>query len=818
MSIEAKKAAHVIVLVGEDACSRLPFIANYLYRALNPGAWRELLLVWAAPESGVARVAADLPQAVGERCLCAHVGEGPCSITEEIRDEIQTMGGPTVELHMVCSGFSAWGPDANAPADLLGSFNENLRFPITSYVYLIMEEGAADVQSRAAQALMTAQKQWMHVMRVFLLGRTLHHGAAVSWDTVWKAVRCHILCATAGVFHPGQLMAQCYSLGYTSLNATERDLYDIRREALTEAFEQRMREEMREAWQTLTGQLPPDGLNLDNAVQMDHCVRQWMEACYISPMDERIRKNLRALCAVDQQEDIGVIDGALRAFYAYNDQHEWAAVEQMKRFFAGRLEWLSRQVNAPMFPQKVICALRESLERVAEKAAAGGFDSAAPAKRWMETRRAYNNRCFQAMENTCRLRAEAAFVAGMAGFVKDRLDEFEQLVKEAGQTCGGAVAACRLPLAESGELKRKYPVYTQAVEAAVKKQDALFVKQNEGQRAYYPLPTGAADRGAIREAVRAENERLHRQMPQGFDGAFMDAIRTEFNTDTKMKAFFDSYLVEGGRMLVNILDAGLAASTVYFADEGLSQADWAQSVDNALFLDNDNVERMELYGLAHDFEWYVTQGECPMFACREHRELPSGKAIPFVGAEKKENGGGSRPAARQSSGEGAGEREADHGVKMFVRAGKNLLSWEWPAKETNMVVYVNGKKMICSIDVYHAKGGFDVTDDVGLGKNEVELCHIDGRPYARAVLLGKQKPVRYGFGAGQLKVERVAQAMDKLLVCERTPHGNCYYPLCLPPKADGDVACIKGLTFGGMVELVCLPNDLYPEYRPVKEL
>lgn len=821
------KHTHVVILYGQEACDEFETMVRYFQTALDPNAWERLCFVCACPNiSAFTPPSASLPPQLLWRP--AYVGsDGHVTLDRQTIELIHTRCVDySIYFHIVCDDFKRRElNNASIPTLLHGLklyFEEHCHLVLYAFIYLHLEDSAAarEMQREFAKALLPFTEGNVYP---YLLTRLLDDATPCrEWHT-WRATMCEILAVLSGnrSFEHGR----AYSLGYTSLNANDEELYALRWNALCEAFARECGQPLSESdvWYLLTGERLLSDAAFGNEPQMRDMVDRWLnrlaEANLHRP-DAKTLHNFHQLAGIAQQQNLSEIKNSVFRFYKLNFLKIKSAETIVHKHMDNFLEALASRSNAACFPtaypSNFLDKLRYTLNAIV-KLSVETSEPVPPEKKGVKFWHNYAMECCAFYEAHCervlvrRVVAEyaRAFLAELA-----RVEEFISNAKRLGECLSSvqSTATAQMPK------QSKYPKYTAAIANTLLSYKAsLFANE----KPLFDVQSGAPLPEALRALLIRADDLLHAQMPSGFNSTFIDAIRTEFDTQEKLSQFLNNYLSNRHRMFNSLYEPVNNPESLNFFDGHLAIL---QGKDRHVPVDNDNVEQINRYVLTKKLAFYVGSEIEPSqnayFGDADAATSGSAWSDVFPDAvsptQPQESQPGpvfTPPAPAQPAAPAAMNNPNPHNIGIRRINGQYLLVWEWLPGLTSLKVILNEQKpALVTIADYNLSHGYVVSQKLKYGRNDVKITSVDGKAiYGVHTFPGLQAKVRYNLsGNGTLVVENIGPKVATLVLCESIDNRTVYYPLYHIPADKNNRLRYSGLHLRGKASLQCDPNDAYP--------
>lgn len=816
--------ANVVVFFGGDSCERLASMLRYMSLTLGDSGWQRFLFVLATPgPMGVAQLPQDIPKEARERCRNGS-GDENSIIYRETAEAIHGMySDGRFNLHLICDDFASGVFSPQAPAKLVEILRGATGLDPAVYFYLCLQKDEQAVSRQHDLAARLCEDSALSHALVYLLSKERDDNSLTSRETIWRALTCEILTVSANVHRV--VPSRVCSLGYVSLNADEKELYNLRRQHLLEYIREQCGQSYPEtqAWLDLLGTEAPDYPVGDT--ELREALRSWLLA--------RIEQDLPKMTSA-QLDNFRILSGALRfkepgdlfqfaeRFFKLNLHSPNASQERAEpqhvsaqKYLLALMRRLCARPNLADFPGIVLKRMLDALW-VLHNERSVRMAPMYPQKGLLQARASYMQSCAALAEKEARRQLKEALVCNYALAYGEMFAYVQKLLKNSAPI-RAVLDSLSIPVNLFRQLQEKYPSYNEDIANRLPQRRAELTK---GLRLYLP-ENAAPDVDGLREFIERGVQLLHEGLRPGFNSGFIDAIRTEFSSAQELPTFFNRYLDNKRRLFYNIYETLGTPSGIIFADSNLEQLDWRQlSSAKVFFVNNDNVERLDFFLLNKPLKEYLTVQACGdrnnlYFGQNESVVLPlpsEGKAsftLPTADERKETVQAEQRPA------------EAETQTLSLVKTlEKWLLKWHWAPQIPFYDVVVNGEHIPVALEQYSVLQGLDISAKLVPGRNAVALCALNGRVLASQEFGGPRVPVEYRKESAALHLFCPSRFIDQLVVCERTRGEDggercVYYPLGAPEKDFDNLPLVyKGLSFRGAWEVVCCPEERFPLCEP----
>lgn len=833
-----------IVLYGKKSCNRLLEFLNHWQTILVDHAWDRYLFLCVTAENedwqfpGEGDITPGTQELLNKQIVrCMHIKlkadqpETWMMPTNFLKDLGFKLSIGKVMVHVLCDDLSA-APPAEAAISLAESAVNSLGKGNVHCLYYLMLRDHLAARKQQKELVLAISKRQPEAI-VYLLNDVANDGAHLHKYEIRRAAMCEILVASDGRrhYHPPMV----YSLGYTSLNANDQELLSLRRNAIADKLRAHYEEPMTrlEAWNILTmetGQAPHEF----NEFTIPSAVTAWVESIakkFVINPTERELENLRYLSGITTPESAVGLTEACKKFFEVNmtARTEIALRKKVDNHIMNVMNRLRQCINMQGFPLTMLHSMMDALKNI-DKNTNQQIFVALPKKKIFQQKEEYLSQCARLVSDQVRMvhvsRAAAKVAACLAAGFK-RVEETIEKV-QSGDNFAHLLTEHTVLAAEEVNLQGKYPKYSAAI-ADTLHDGALHLFGKEWLQSAGAIYTEdfKVDAAAIRKLMEQGVNVLHKHMPNGFNTTFMDALHTEFDTDTAMSAFLDHYLFNSKRHMFNcpyITPSTLDDDIMYYVDDDLVRMPWVVAQgDKAIVANNDNIEKLAFVKLNQSLEWLATQwpGENRYFG--DHEDRIGGIGGTWIGEGM---GGGKAqyaafvPEAPKAT---VGPEENPRNIHLVRNGDKFLLCWNWEAGVEAVLVSINGQHAVpMAAGTYILSGGMDVTDSLKYGRNEFELKRKNLAPYGKVSLCGKQYPVKFKFvpsprSGVQLKLDGRIPPNTSLLLGECTAKDTyCFYPVAV--RGLTGAVNYDGLKLMGTYKLMVSPEDKFPLVNPVQDI
>lgn len=827
---------NTVILYGEEAIEHFDSLVQYWKQVLTPAAWDEYLFISVSTNGSVPALTQPPAHLKGFSLKVDPEDEQTWQLPSSILNTLQAaLLEHPVMVHLICGDFNNPTMPPQTPVHLIRSINNRLGVGHASCaMFMMLHEHAKAVE--AQRGLVQAVAASALSIYPYLLTRVGSNGALYSDAMLWRAVMCEVLILSSGrrYLTPGNVN----TLGYTSLNANDNELKVLRTQAICDTIAARCDRAvtLENAWSLLTACPPawrgktaapftasPSGFS---SIATENALRSWLMSLadqYVLRLESRDCMNLRILQRISKPEDAERLFPAVKALYEINRNTTGIrpAREHVQQYARQVKTSLQHMINAAKFPADLMQSFLDALKKIARQDLPPLRRPAHQKKGLLQSAETYLTQCFKEAEAAVRDFELQYFVMGLAKLILQELKPLEQFLATARQTSPGVHDEMVRLMDELsgglivGNLQNKYPAYVfQLQNQLTMSGDKLFEEIWSRFTEQHNLLTedGRMDPAALRSLIALCEEKLHHSLGAGLDGGFIPALTTMLNNNVAMQSFLDDYLQLNSCLLHFIDEDKTMVDRIRLADtamEGAVEADY--------FIDNDNVERIDLYRCQHPLSWFVSDdvialqnrylgqvpqaqgGRDPVLISQpwQHEQTPVAtvQTAPVMLTED--------------------EQTNPRHVALNNHNGHFMLSWVWEDGMNTAIVYMNDSPSFIPHDV--SKGSLDVTSQVIYGRNDIKIYRGNGSLYAQYSALGKQTNVSYRFvpdhhGRKMLKMLGYLRGSDTLfLQCIRGDKPFFY------PILGGDSMepmCLKGLELSGVLQIVTAPDDAYPRLRP----
>ena len=814
---------------------------RYYSTILSEDVWQNFLFILATPGAqGVAALSPDIPKHIRARC-CDGCGDPRAIIYQDTAHAIHRMyRDGMLNLHLICDDFESALYPPQAPADLVRIIHDVTHINLMPYYYFILHARDAEKTSRQRQLMLRLYKdeQAGQYLYPYLMSTEQDDNSLANPESLWRALMCEILVISAGrrTHQRGTLS----SLGYTSLNANEKELVNLRRQHLLELMQDYCSSPYTDtaAWQDLLQANAPMP-DRQNVTEASEHLRHWLQGRIRQDMtlpSQYQINNFRAFtCALTKKEPDDLLSNAKR-FFDMNLRSRTGAQDgkrpeyvSAEKYCQELLVRLSTRHNLCGFPLAVIDLVLHGLSAllayrptasVPSYPTESVFQKAIP-----QQHKKYMLQCCSIAEEAARRQIEEGLIPVYAKAYGEMFAYLRSLLANAASV-HAEIARQMIPPAAYAHLQSKYPLYNADIVRTLNLcQETLFA----GVRIYQP-GTVTPDAARIKEALRSADAQLHSKMSHGFRSSFISAITHEFSTTGAMETFLGNYLNNKRRMFHNILEAAVSPIVTHFSNEQLASTNWADAHrNNTFFVRNDNVERLDYFSLQRSLADYVSE-ENRLDPNNEYFwqvrpdedaiDLPDAPSMPrqtVILPDAKPHAAGSAPQTQTAPANQAR-------MRLLEDQGQPLLTWEWDPAVPFYQVTINGKPYPIHQAKYGAGHGMPLDGLLRPGKNVIELSVLNGPKVAEEAFCGPKTPVDYRKTSGALYTAYVPSAQKYLIVRETFTahnehgtqiHSHIDYPIEMSEPARGKTyVSYEGLSFSGSWDLIADPADPFCRFAP----
>lgn len=831
-----------VVLYGKKSCNRLLEILNYWQTILVDHAWDRFLFLCVTAENEEWQFPGEGEMTAGTRDLldkqivrCMHMKIKPdqpntWKMPSKYLEALQfKLNIGSVMVHCICDDMSA-APPAPAAVSLMESAVSFLGRGNVNCLYYLMLRDGFEARKQQRELAQTIHARQSHAV-VYLLSYIANDGSRLHKFELRRAAMCEILVAALGKRFYAPPMV--YTLGYTSLNANDQELYFMRRNAIADVLRDHYEEPVTkpEAWDILTmktGQAPQEFNEYAIPTAVNNWVASVAEKFVINPSDREL-ENLRILSGIVNPDETAGLHDACNKFFEVNmtARTDIALRRKVEMHISNVIAEMRKCINLQGFPLSLLHDMKDALKKI-EKNPANPIRPVLPKRRLLQPKDEYMGICARMISNHVRGMYVAKAAAKVAECLYNGFELVERTIDKVqqGDNFAHIMQGHRVYASEEINLQNKYPKYAAAITETIG-DGSIHLFGVDWVRSVGSIYTEdfKVDENAIRKLMEQGINTLHRNMPHGFNGTFMDTLHAEFDTDVAMEGFLDHFLFNNNRYMFNcpfVTANSLEDGIMYFVDDDLQRMPWVVSQqERAIVANNDNIEKLSFVQMNRDLQWLTESWTDENRYFGQHSEAEQGEFGNWVSEGAANNGAGRRrpaPALQMPQSE-----ENPRNLRLTQVDDKFLLTWNWEAGVSAVLVSVNGRppKPVAS-GKYMMDGGMDVTEMIVYGRNEVVLTRLNHSPYGKMSLCGKQFPVRFRFvpspKAGvMLKVVGRIPANAELLLGERTNDGkHCFYPVA--PRGLNGVVNYDGLKLAGTYELTVSPENMFPVVKPVQDI
>ncbi len=826
---------NVVVFYGNESCKRFEALLHYWDSILDMPDWSRYLFILI----GTAPVSRDMRPALGtvlqHNCFAITPDElnhraNINGVERAIRDGLGA--DSRVLLHCVCTNLGETEAPPHGLWQLVRDLSSAFILGTVHTLMYLMLDNASEMRAGQRVFAQALSQESIPQLYTYLLGNVDEAQSSISMDTVWRAVYGEILANSAkyrSFFQRG-----CYSIGYSTLNANDKELYNIRKTQLVKWLlpEVCVPISAADAWKILsqTAAVWKDERNF---------VGQWMLSIVKreTPLpDDSARKNNRILSGV-YQRDAEDIPGIIRRFYELNGgkhSHHASTLQAYCRAHKDRvLEHLCATANASSFPIAFLDTLQSHLESIQSMKYAAS-EPIFQRRGLLESKTAYCDQCCKAYEDYYAGLAELNLCKAYAAELLIVLETVRAFIQSASAV-SSAISPMGLKPADEQQLKDKYPRYYGECNNLILFSSAGMIQLGTPRPYYHPSGAPNIDEwAAVLEEGVAKMKQL---LPTGFRGTFCDAVSMEYDTAEGLQNFLGKYLGGSRRMLFNIHDAAHATQPLYYADSAFAGNPWFArlSAQSVVISKNDNVERIDFYPLTQSLEHLLQDQDSVYFSVSPQNDYRGYSSFrPLFSANDIEETAphllvAELPPAHMDM---PAPVFPTHNIEIvWNNQGKYVLVWDWPLDAQHATVMLfdeNDRKQILAPtveDYYTALGncpqGIDITSYLAPGRVRVEI-YYNRALYAKKDLVGRQTEVFYHIrpkekGTCELAVKGAPLHVRQAVLYTVSPHGAAIiYPLYVPENAS--VHTFSGLSALALdsSELRAAPDMIYPSFRATR--
>jgi len=818
---------NAIILYGQDACNRFEGMVDYWTTILEPVVWNQFLFVLVSdgklPEPVVPR---DVEEVLRRNTWLIRTDctACPANITDAIRQRL--IGGRAL-LQCVCADFAQAQPGAHNAVCLVDSIVQAFPQGVVDTIYYLLLQ--TDVQATISQRNVFSVLQDHLNAHIYLLSDMADDASTIDGAILWRAVFGEMLANSA--YRRTLMNGQLYSLGYSSLNANDSELRNLRCQKAYEVVRRKAAHEITpaEAWRIITQS--NDALGDTSQLALRTKVEQWMmhvASHEITLPNETERRNNRILSGVYQLElNMSAMENAIERFYSLNSgsgEPVKEARERLKeKYLLKMVTTLRNTINADSFPIWLVDSLIAQLNGM-EQYVPRKSNKTPPKRKWMMSAVDYCNACCDVFEANCAAAAPLRMVGLCAGALRDALEALRAFLY-ATRGLAEIIGEQILKTDQLEYLKQKYPKYWACVQDTEHDRgETLFDDTWEAAHAPFYAENGMPIAETWRSLIADGEKQLQHSMMAQFPGSFCNVVNQECPTADALSNFFDRYLTESRRMLYNISNPRSVPRMLYYADRSFINHPWIIAIRNDCeTARNDNVERFDIYPLTHDLKWYLNNPD-NLYLNAITRPHDSGSDAPHLWSTRAfipEQASQNAPKAVT-----AGE-DLTRGLTLHADDQRYILAWTWmPHTNTAVVTFAREgrelRTMPCSEAEFAPAQGLDVSSVLPYGKIEVSV-YVNGKRYAYREMAGRKNQVRYRLehasdGTVTLQLKGRREDMCKLVLCvgNKGTASNLLYPINAA-RAD-ELYSIHGLRLpiGEETSVMPSPEDPYPTVQAIK--
>lgn len=831
-----------VVLYGKKTCNRLVEILNYWQTILTEAAWDSVFFLcvtrddedWKFPGEGEptvgtqALLAKQLVRCMPMKVDCKNPAQAmmPVGYLQTLQFKISA---GNVMVHCICDDLSA-APPAEAAHALVASAQSYLgEGNVSCLYYLLLRDSLAARQQQRMLADIISNRQ--PGAAVYLLGQIANNGSRLHKFELRRAVMSEILVAAQGMRSYAPPMV--YTLGYTSLNANDQELYSLRRDAIANLLRNAHSEPITkpDAWDILTrksGQQPQDY----NEYAIQTAVNNWVSSVaenFVAKPKDRELENLRILAGINTPEEAVGLYEACNKFFEVNmtARTDVALNKSVEKHIDSVLAELRQYINICGFPLTLLQNMRNELNNIQHREI-HEFRPALPRRRLLQKKEEYLNECAQMMSNHVRGTYVAKAASKVAAGLVQGFSHIEKVIlrMQGNDNFAYLLQGHQLAATAGINLRQKYPKYTTDMDQTiVNGMLSHFGPQwLRGAGAIYDQEF-QLDKAAISALVDSGVETLHKNMSTGFNSTFMDALHTEFNTSSAMATFLNQYLFNNNRIMFNcpFVQTNIQPNdTKYYVDANLQNMPWVQNQQgHVIIANNDNIEKVVFGQVEKGLHWMISNWTTDNHCFGLHPDPMVGGAGNWVNAGFAAAPVENRVVPTMEMPQPEGN---PRNLRLTLIENRFMLTWNWEAGMKAVLVSVNGgAAKPVDAGKYTMDGGMDVTDQVTYGRNVFTLNRTNHSEYGKMSLCGKRYPVKYRFATSPkgngvtLKLSGSIPANAALMLCERSGDGkHCFYPVAARGLR-GEVN-YEGLKLAGTYELTTAPEEQFPVVKPVQDI
>ncbi|MGN1019296.1 MAG: hypothetical protein ACI4O7_02890 [Aristaeellaceae bacterium] len=822
---------NVVILYGNEAIDHFDSLLQYWKPFFTTAMWKKFMFISVSCDGHQPRLH-NAPRLAGFSMTIDPENRQTWTLKGTTLDLLQAeLQHHKVMVHCICADYAATPTmPAQVPVYLIRSIYQRLSITNATCALFMMLHGhpdAVEAQRALVSEIVDAQQLYQGTFEVvpYLICPTDSTNALYSDSMLWRCIMCEMLVLSSG--HRVLDTNAVYTLGYTSLNADDSELTLLREQAVCDIIARQWSEPISHeyAWWLLTQFKSPNF----SAASMETQVQNWLlnlAKDYLPPLEWRSTgMNLCILQHIESADQIGRLYPAIMTYIRVNRAYsKQRACEAMRQHVASRMEALLHVMNLAQFPTDFLTLFFNTLDKVAGYRIEEPEYFSFPQKKRLQSMDSYLQQCFESVQpNALRLEQQR-----FAVYLAQQLQQEMKPLKTFLQTVSSAAEGFQNVLGKQMEelsgvlniehLKAKYPPYIQHLDnMLLAREREIFNADWFASQPSLITPAGVQDPDALRSMIVAGGEHLHQQLGVGYDKGFITALKAMLS-DTAMLHFLDDNLVVRAPLLHFI---GVNADPIQ--NVRLADSEMHGVIDADFFIDNDNIEQIQLYRCQYPLSWFV--GSHP--AAQQNIYLGQNAVAPAPGIDGQDSSitpwdmvmtpsPAVPPASTPTPALAQPRDENPHHIALIPDGSRYRLVWDWVDGMETAVVYINNQH---SFPHDISKDFPDVTDLLVPGRNEIRIFR-GGVLYARYNVLGKQIPVPYTFLTGSngtvtLKIASFSCANKDDMLFLRCIRGNgtvTLYPIY--GSNEPEPMLLKGLVLPGKIDVVPSPNNPFPRLMP----
>ena len=827
---------NVVILYGNEAISHFDSLIQYWSPFFTSAAWSKFLFICVSSDGHAPRLTNPPAMLSGYSLKIDPEDQNTWAIPATTLDRLQTelpLHHNRIMVHCICADYAGEPTmPAQVPVHLLLSIYRRLTITnTTSALFMMLHESPAAVAAQRAlvEEIVTVQQGQQGTFAVvpYFVCPTDSDGARYSESMLWRCLMCEMLVISCSR-RPWAENA-VYTLGYAILNADDSELTLLREQAVCDVIAQRWAASMshEEAWWLLTR---TNVRTSDfTAPSMDNLLMDWLKkeaARYLpEPKWDPDGMNLCILQHIDSANHIHQLLTAVQAFFCANRSSSGQRAREVIHQYVLRLkDDLVHVMNIAQFPQDFLAVFFDSLGRIANRRINEPSPYRFPDRTFLQSMEKYLHQCFDSVTQRVRALEQERFAIFLAQLLVQEMKpirDFLASVSSAGEGFQSLMAKQMLEMCGTlsiEALKDKYPPYVQQLNLVLKlREREIFSGEWFASQPSLIAPAGALDPAALRTVIVAGEKRLHQSLSPGFDKGFIIALKAMLG-DVAMDSFLENNLQVKAPLLQFINVGTSPVQNIRLADvmmKGVIKADF--------FIDNDNIEQIQLFRCQYPLAWYVSDDPAAQknaFLCQAASAAHAAPAPDAIVSWKDMKAPAkAAPVSSYVPVQPAPAEKNPHKVRLIKSGNRWLLVWEWMQGMETASVQINNQQPFPH-DI--SKDPPDVTNLLSEGRNDIRIFH-KGALYAECSLLGKRRDVPYTFlqpgnGTVTLKISNYPAVRPEDLLFLRCVSGDgkeTLYPIA--GDNSPEPLQLKGLRLSGKIDVVSAPYNPFPRLLPQRQ-